>query len=389
MRAGAPRAPRRPAPCLFSATNHLLNQSRPPRAGTSRRFSLGPPRLDFRPLRSCQLSLATGVSADSLRRGFGPFLLLGDALGSLGIDVDAGPHRARQRDRADVAALRRGGLGADDLLDDGGVVLEQTALVEALLSDRQVDVGAAVGAVFELARLRVADGLGDVEGDGSRLRVRHLAPGPEDAAELSDRPHHVGRRHRDVEVVEALLDLLGEIGRADDVGTGVLGFLGLLTLREDGDPRVLAGPVRELERPAQLLLGMADVEAHVHVHLDRLVELGALLVLEKLDRLERRVRALAVDVREPLPVALAVVAHAGTSTPIERAVPSMILMAWSTSRAFKSSSLVSAIWRTWPRVSRPTFSRLGSPEPLGIPSASLISTAAGGVFVMNVKERSS
>src|SRR6266545_134685 len=329
-----------------------------------------PPRLDFRPLRGRQLSLATGVSADSLRRGFGPFLLVGDALGSLGIDVDAGAYRARERDRADVPALRRGRLGADDLLDDGGVVLEQLPLVEALLPDRQMDVGA-------------------VERDGSRLRVRHLAARPEDAAELSDRPHHVGRRHRDIEVVEPLLDLLGEISRADDVGTGVLRLLRLLALREDCDSRVLAGPVREHERPAQLLLGMADVEAHVHVHFDRLVELGALLVLEKLDRLERRVRALTVDVRKRLAVALAVLAHAGVSTPIERAVPSMILMAWSTSRAFKSSSLVSAIWRTWSRVSRPTFSRLGSPEPLGIPSASLISTAAGGVFVMNVKERSS
>src|SRR5215204_5785775 len=351
MRAGAPRAPRRPAPCLFSAKNHLRKSVVPAEGGHDlegrgrgkpRPYSR-PPRLDFRPLRDCQLSLATGVSADSLRRGFGPFPLFGDALGSLGIDVDSGAHRARQRDRADVAALRRGRLGPDDLLDDGGVVLEQLSLVEALLPDRQMDVCAAIGAVLELARLRVADGLGDVEGDGSRLRVRHFAAGPEDATELSDRPHHVGRRHRDIEVVEPFFDLFGEVGRADDVGTGVLGFL------------------------------------------DRLVELGALLFLQELDRLEGRVRALAVDVRERLAVALAVLAHAGVSTPIERAVPSMILMAWSTSRAFRSSSLVSAIWRTWSRVSRPTFSRLGSPEPLGIPSASLISTAAGGVFVMNVK----
>ena len=37
----------------------------------------------------------------------------------------------------------------------------------------------------------------------------------------------------------------------------------------------------------------------------------------------------------------------------------------------------------------PTLLRLGSPEPLSIPIACLISTAAGGVFVMKVKERSS
>ena len=37
----------------------------------------------------------------------------------------------------------------------------------------------------------------------------------------------------------------------------------------------------------------------------------------------------------------------------------------------------------------PTLLRFGSPEPLSSPIACLISTAAGGVFVMKVKERSS
>src|SRR3954468_20154764 len=67
----------------------------------------------------------------------------------------------------------------------------------------------------------------------------------------------------------------------------------------------------------------------------------------------------------------------------------MIRAACSTSRAFRSGIFVSAIWRTCARVSRPTFSRFGSPEPLSIRSASLMRTAAGGVFVMKVNERSS
>ena len=40
-------------------------------------------------------------------------------------------------------------------------------------------------------------------------------------------------------------------------------------------------------------------------------------------------------------------------------------------------------------MSRPTLFRFGSPEPDSIPSASLMRTAAGGVFVMNVNDRSS
>src|SRR5438132_3233608 len=59
------------------------------------------------------------------------------------------------------------------------------------------------------------------------------------------------------------------------------------------------------------------------------------------------------------------------------------------SRAFRSCSFVSAIWRTCARDSRPTFNRFGSAEPFSSRSASLIRTAAGGVFVMKENERSS
>jgi hypothetical protein len=81
--------------------------------------------------------------------------------------------------------------------------------------------------------------------------------------------------------------------------------------------------------------------------------------------------------------------YQSTSTPIERAVPAMIRAAWSMSRALRSGIFVSAIRLTCSRERRPTLFRFGSPEPLSSRSASLIRTAAGGVFVMNVKERSS
>ena len=67
----------------------------------------------------------------------------------------------------------------------------------------------------------------------------------------------------------------------------------------------------------------------------------------------------------------------------------MIFAAWSMSRAFRSGIFVSAIRFTCSRDRRPTLVRFGSPEPLSSRSASLIRTAAGGVFVMNVNERSS
>src|SRR5205807_2627328 len=85
----------------------------------------------------------------------------------------------------------------------------------------------------------------------------------------------------------------------------------------------------------------------------------------------------------------AVLAHDATSTPMLRAVPAMIFAAASTSFALRSGSLRSAISRSWAWLIVPTFVRLGSPEPLGMRRAWRISTAAGGVLVMNVNERSS
>ena len=55
----------------------------------------------------------------------------------------------------------------------------------------------------------------------------------------------------------------------------------------------------------------------------------------------------------------------------------------------RSGSFFSAISRSWAWVMRPTFSRCGSPEPFSRFAACLMSTAAGGVLVMKVNERSS
>ena len=75
--------------------------------------------------------------------------------------------------------------------------------------------------------------------------------------------------------------------------------------------------------------------------------------------------------------------------PMERAVPSTIFIAASMSLALRSGIFVVAISRTWSLVSLPTLSVCGTPEPLATPAAFLISSAAGGVFVMKVKDRSS
>jgi hypothetical protein len=75
--------------------------------------------------------------------------------------------------------------------------------------------------------------------------------------------------------------------------------------------------------------------------------------------------------------------------PIDRAVPSIILAAASTSLADRSAILIAAMSRTWSRVTRPTDSYFAMPEPFSKQAAYRIRSAAGGVLRMNVNERSS
>src|SRR6202044_3160453 len=75
--------------------------------------------------------------------------------------------------------------------------------------------------------------------------------------------------------------------------------------------------------------------------------------------------------------------------PIERAVPAMIFSAASIVVALRSGIFVSAICRSCAEVSVPTLVLCGSALPLSTPTAFLISSGAGGVFVMKVNDRSS
>src|SRR5215510_9488124 len=74
--------------------------------------------------------------------------------------------------------------------------------------------------------------------------------------------------------------------------------------------------------------------------------------------------------------------------PMLRAVPITIRSAASTLAELRSGAFSTAISRTWDGVTVPTLVRFGTPDPFASPAARLSSTAAGGVLVMNVKERS-
>src|SRR6185312_12268095 len=151
-------------------------------------------------------------------------------------------------------------------------------------------------------------------------------------------------------------------------------------------------------------------------HLDGRVELRHLLRLGDADRLGGAVEPLAVDLLGGLAVRLAALhvwsphvrrswsagrarpchyvldgynAYFSTLMPIERAVPAMIFSAASIVVAFRSGILVCAMSRTWAAEMLPTLVLCGSALPLSTPAAFLISSGAGGVFVIKVNVRSS
>src|SRR6476659_10635389 len=97
-----------------------------------------PPVPGFRAPRVSALPEVCG-GLEWLRSGGGRRSLLEDVTGLRGVDLHARAHGRGNGDRADVAATRGRRIRADELLDHGRVVLEQRALVEAGLADRQVD----------------------------------------------------------------------------------------------------------------------------------------------------------------------------------------------------------------------------------------------------------
>ena len=72
-----------------------------------------------------------------------------------------------------------------------------------------------------------------------------------------------------------------------------------------------------------------------------------------------------------------------------RAEPAIVFTAASRLDAVRSGSLVFAISSNCARVTLPTFSVFGRPEPLLIPAAFFNKNDAGGVLVTKVNERSS
>ena len=149
--------------------------------------------------------------------------------------------------------------------------------VERDLADAGVDDARLLDAVLDLAGLRFADGVLDVERDRADLGVRHEAARTEDATELTDGAHHVGRRDDAVEVHEAFAEPSPPGRRCRrSRRRPSRASRSFSPLANTSTRTVLTGAVRENDRAADHLIGVLGIDSQAHGEVDRLVELGEL-----------------------------------------------------------------------------------------------------------------
>src|SRR5699024_6667254 len=217
------------------------------------------------------------------------------------------------------------------------------------------------------------------------------------------------------EAGEASGHLLQQVIGTDEVGTCLACCHRTITRGEDQDRGRLAGAVGQVDGAAHHPVGLAGIDTQAQGDLYGAVELQHRGLLSQGDRLCRFVLSIRSNLLCGGPVGLRALCHllhllavvvraartlplgvwdSGESQlsvvmPIERAVPATILDAASMLFALRSAILSSAISRTWSAERCPTLSVCGVAEPDLTPAAFLMSSAAGGVFVMNENERSS
>ena len=211
------------------------------------------------------------------------------------------------------------------------------------------DVG-LVQTILHLTSLDLLHGLGHVGSDGAGLGGGHQALGAQQLTQTAHNTHHVGGSDHHVEVEPVLLlDLLHHVHIAHEIGAGLTGSVGLVALGEHQHTGGLAGTVGQHDGATDLLIGVTGVNAQLHVQLDGLVELGGSGLAYQLQTLLGIVQGPTVDLLCTVFILLTSKhllhpPYSPTTTPIERAVPAIMLMAASREAAFRSRIFSSAIF---------------------------------------------
>ena len=207
-----------------------------------------------------------------------------------------GPHGRGQRGASDVLALRARRLRLHDLVDQRAEVVHQLLLRERDLADGQCTrfVRSRRNSTRPAFASRTARSILVRLHHGAGARVRHQAARAQDAAQPADLAHQLALREHHVEVRARRPATRAMRSSAPTTSApAAVAMLARLALGEDRDAHRPPEAVRHHHRAADLLVGVAAIEARAQVHLDRLVELGGRGLFDQRQRLVRRVRPCA------------------------------------------------------------------------------------------------
>mmetsp|Transcript_5270 Transcript_5270/g.13427 ORF Transcript_5270/g.13427 Transcript_5270/m.13427 type:complete len:377 (-) Transcript_5270:49-1179(-) len=216
--------------------------------------------------------------------------LLGHGLERGVVHHDGGPHGGGDVRALPVDALGAGGAVGVDGVHDRLEVLEQVLGLEVQLAEGDVHDALLVRAELHLAALELTHRLDHVGGDGARLGVGHQALGAQRAAQLGSLGHHVRAGDEQVEVREAVGDLLHQILGAREVRPRSLGGGDGVTLAQHGDAHLLTGALGEGDGGTQLLVVVLGVDVEADVRLRALVELRRGVLPHHVDARHGRLR---------------------------------------------------------------------------------------------------
>src|SRR5579875_3662769 len=197
------------------------------------------------------------------------------------VQANAGGHGGREYDTLHIGTLCAAWSGALHSVDDGRDVGKQSLVAERELPGRDVQERGFVDFELDATGFDFANGARHIHCDGASFRTGHQATRAELLTEAANFPHHIGRGDGDIEAEPVAFNPLNQVVETHEVRARCLRFGGFLALSEDQDLCLLTCPGWQAGDAAYHLVGMAWVNAELHMNFDGGIEFNVIDFLEK------------------------------------------------------------------------------------------------------------